>query len=252
MGTNDGKATIKTYDYTPYGEMYFESGWAKTNFRFTGAFWDGTTQMYYFPFRDYSPGVARWLTRDPLGQDAGINLYTYVGGNPVDLIDPLGLDWLDDLSNFSAGFGDTISFGITGKIRRLLGYDDVVDKCSGWYKGGEWAGVAHSIALGAAGGLRAAGTKGFAKEFSHFWPDRWKGPVTFWNGNYRTIVQHALSDASKHRFMSRPWKALHPLPSHLVRFWRRFPRLPMGTAAGAGYGFGGMSVNDCWNELSSR
>jgi len=91
MGTNDGKTTIKTYDYTPYGEIYSESGWAHTNFRFTGAFSDGTTRMYYFPFRNYSPGVGRWISRDPMGMVDGPNVYSYVASNPVRNYDRLGL-----------------------------------------------------------------------------------------------------------------------------------------------------------------
>ena len=39
-------------------------------------------------------GRADWLSRDPIGEAGGINLYAYVGNNPVNLWDPLGLvDW---------------------------------------------------------------------------------------------------------------------------------------------------------------
>jgi len=36
-------------------------------------------------------GRAKWLNRDPIEEDGGINLYSYVGNNPVNEIDPLGL-----------------------------------------------------------------------------------------------------------------------------------------------------------------
>ncbi len=42
-------------------------------------------------YRVYDPALGRWLSRDPIAEAGGINLYGYVGGNPVNLIDPLGL-----------------------------------------------------------------------------------------------------------------------------------------------------------------
>jgi hypothetical protein len=91
-----------------------------------------------------------------------------VGNNPVTEIDPLGLysfdDFINDTGNLSSGFANTITFGGVGVIQGWLGIDAVVDKCSGWYQGGKYAGYAW---WALAGGLRGGA------EISRFGPFRW-------------------------------------------------------------------------------
>jgi RHS repeat-associated protein len=59
--------------------------------RFPGQQQDAVTGLYYNYFRDYDPATGRYLEADPIGLAAGTNLYAYVGGNPVNRGDPLGL-----------------------------------------------------------------------------------------------------------------------------------------------------------------
>jgi RHS repeat-associated protein len=58
--------------------------------RFQGQYFDEETGLHYNRYRYYDPDGARYLTQDPIGLAGGFNLYRYVG-NPVNLIDPLGL-----------------------------------------------------------------------------------------------------------------------------------------------------------------
>ena len=60
-------------------------------------------RLYYFRARFYDSAMGRFISEDPKGFAAGVNFYGYVSSNPIGRVDPYGLDWLDNLSNFSAG-----------------------------------------------------------------------------------------------------------------------------------------------------
>jgi RHS repeat-associated protein len=55
---------------------------------------------YLTKYRLYKPGFGRWLSRDPIEEQGGINLYGYVGGNPVNNTDRLGLSDDDNVIPF--------------------------------------------------------------------------------------------------------------------------------------------------------
>lgn len=59
---------------------------------FTGRQFDEETGLYFYRARFYDSVKGRLLQRDPLGYVAGINLYEYVKGNPVNRVDPFGLE----------------------------------------------------------------------------------------------------------------------------------------------------------------
>ena len=57
-------------------------------------------------------GVSAWLSRDPIGEEGGLNLYSYVGNSPQNFIDPYGLvGW-----GFALGAGGTagVFWGVGG------------------------------------------------------------------------------------------------------------------------------------------
>ena len=53
-------------------------------------------QAVLFWARPYDPNLGRWIQRDPISERGGLNLYGYVGNNPVKRVDPLGLLMTDE------------------------------------------------------------------------------------------------------------------------------------------------------------
>jgi RHS repeat-associated protein len=62
------------------------------NIRLPGQHHDKETRLYYKRYRYYDPKIGIYSNQDPIGLMGGINNFTYVNGNPLGFIDPLGLD----------------------------------------------------------------------------------------------------------------------------------------------------------------
>jgi RHS repeat-associated protein len=95
------------YDYDPYGNLTSDPD-KKPEFGYAGMHYHAPSGLYLTKYRAYDPQSGRWLSRDPIGEAGGINLYAYVGGNPVSYIDPLGLR-IDVVSLNNSAYDNCIS-----------------------------------------------------------------------------------------------------------------------------------------------
>ena len=89
VGANGQLAT--RYSYDPYGQKSTIQQGFQTTFGFTGDFVHQRSGLYLTWFRPLDSTSGRWLSRDPLGERINVNLYSYVGGNPLRHTDQFGL-----------------------------------------------------------------------------------------------------------------------------------------------------------------
>lgn len=92
---------LERYVYTPYGEVtIYDDDWSDTRNTsdvnnttlYTGREHDPETGLYYYRARYYHAQLGRFIGRDPIGYNGGINLYAYAFDSPLAHTDPLGLD----------------------------------------------------------------------------------------------------------------------------------------------------------------
>jgi RHS repeat-associated protein len=98
VDASDGSLAA-VYEYDPFSNLLVATGPEATNnpFRFSTKYYDAEGGLYYYGYRYYSPELGRWMSRDPIGEDGGRNLYGYVENNPIGGIDLYGLSTREDI-----------------------------------------------------------------------------------------------------------------------------------------------------------
>jgi len=84
---------VARYTYDCFGNVISSSGEQAGDFRFgfSTKYQDEATGLLLYECRCYSPVLGRWMTRDPIGEDGGVNLYAFCEDDPLDNCDYLGL-----------------------------------------------------------------------------------------------------------------------------------------------------------------
>jgi RHS repeat-associated protein len=88
---NSTQSIVASYRYDEFGNLMAKTGTLEQPFMFSTKRYDQSTGSSYYGYRFYSPCTGRWITRDPLGEDGGINLYGFVGNNAINFVDLWGL-----------------------------------------------------------------------------------------------------------------------------------------------------------------
>lgn len=82
---------VQRIDYDLWGLPTFSTPISTSPFGFTGHFWHETSGLHLAPYRAYDPRTGRWISRDPIGEAGGMNLFSYALNRPQSLVDPTGL-----------------------------------------------------------------------------------------------------------------------------------------------------------------
>lgn len=147
---------VAEYTYNAFGGTISSSGILADVFhiRYSTKYLDAESDLYYYAYRFYSPVLRRWLTRDPIEEKGGVNLYCFCRNNTLNAFDPLGQDRYMTTFSFNPN-KDQWHVGVAvdtwecqnGEWRKtgIVTFDYCVDDSKWWYRAGTFVAVAKGI-----------------------------------------------------------------------------------------------------------
>jgi len=88
--TASDESVLLLNEFDAFGNIKSSAGIQNSDYGYSSKEHNDESGLYYFGGRYYSPEQNQWLSKDPLGFDAGYNMYAFVSNNPVMYIDPFG------------------------------------------------------------------------------------------------------------------------------------------------------------------
>jgi RHS repeat-associated protein len=126
VSASDGSPTAR-YEYGPFGEPIRVTGPAAAlnPFRFSTKRVDPTTDLLLYEYRPYRPTLGRWLSRDPLDEQGGYNLYAFVLNESVNEFDIHGLWTMDGVLEYLCCCGHRWVVDDCLARKTVFGFDEI-------------------------------------------------------------------------------------------------------------------------------
>lgn len=224
---SDGSIAAR-YDYDPYGKrlvQYQAAGYTGgCDVGYTGHITQlspvsGQGSIILTCFRAYDPDFGQWLSADPARELGGFNLYAYVGGNPVNAVDPLGL-WQITIYGghvlggyFTIGYSpssDQWNFGVRAGVGEGLSgsidFSDAGCKHPGLGFAGGFDGTVGGGIIGGTAGFGSDSRQGdYGYVGGRFW--RWSRQVNYTNEqplhspDWKKSVSNSVTNAGASGFL---------------------------------------------------
>ncbi|UDQ98347.1 RHS repeat-associated core domain-containing protein [Lentisphaerota bacterium WC36G] len=100
------------YDYSPFGQLIADVETVENPFKFSSEYAEKETGLIYYNYRYYNPKDGKWLSRDPIEEKGGINVYGFVDNDTIKNIDSLGLKKVEsDLEFYVEDSWETFKYG---------------------------------------------------------------------------------------------------------------------------------------------
>jgi len=117
-----------------YGKVTQTVGTLASDFQYAGYYYHAPSGLNLTTFRAYNPTLGRWINRDPVGEKGGVNLYAYVGDDPINNLDPSGLEPAPGIYANNPSFTSGWDPGASGGSAQSYFYFGCVGICS-YYSG---------------------------------------------------------------------------------------------------------------------